>query len=449
MAMSIFEKLNYKNSQLPPYLNTGCTFDICTGEFNKGIDAKHYLNGGIGPITGCSGKEQTYKSTTLDSLIAGVLTRYPGVEVIKWDTENNTFGTHRFDLMAGEHISDRIVLWNIADVPLNAFNDKLKEIIALREKHRKDLMVETPFFNVEGSGPRMIWLPLIVYIDSWSKMRTANELKLFESLDIDDSKTKMLYMNEGMVKTNLLSIFNNYAAKYGIYFVLTAHVTKEKELNPMEPIRKQLQHQNYKEKLNNVGKDFTFLTNLLFQVMTPTTLLDSKKESEYPLDDNSPAVEINELNARIQRCKTNFSGTNIPLVFSQKTGILPGLSDYHYLKNHDDFGMEGNQVNRRCMLYPDENLTRKNIREKTAKSYELRRALEILTQLKYIHENWNTSGINVPLPKTALELVEGIHKSNSLKMSDILNSRGYWTYNKEDPREYMSIFDIVQLLEKK
>ena len=52
------------------------------------------------------------------------------------------------------------------------------------------------------------------------------------------------------------------------------------------------------------------------------------------------------------------------------------------------------------------------------------------------------------LNKTAEEFIDLTAKSNTIMISDILNSRGYWTYDKNNKRPYMSIFDICELLQK-
>ena len=97
------------------------------------------------------------------------------------------------------------------------------------------------------------------------------------------------------------------------------------------------------------------------------------------------------------------------------------------------------------MLHPDILLKRQTVIETLMNNYELNRALEILFQLKYINDYWSKVGIPFDIPKTAEDFVERITNSD-LTVSDITNSRGYWTYEDPMNRPYMSLFDILNII---
>jgi hypothetical protein len=199
--------------------------------------------------------------------------------------------------------------------------------------------------------------------------------------------------------------------------------------------------------LKSVGSQFEFLTNVLLQGTAPSPILDSTKGPEYP-DGNTMNVDINDLSVKILRCKTNATGTIVPLVMSQNLGILSGLTNYHFLKNNGDFGFIKKGHNRYPVLKSDTMLHRNSVIKALADDYETVRALEILAHLKWIASYWNIKSQPVNIPETAEAFVEKIASGNSLAISDILNSRGYWTFNKKDPRQYMSLFDILEIIGK-
>ena len=102
------------------------------------------------------------------------------------------------------------------------------------------------------------------------------------------------------------------------------------------------------------------------------------------------------------------------------------------------------------MLDSETLLHRNSIIEVLNHKYETARALEILAQLKWIASYWNIKSQPVNIPETAERFVELIAKSDTIAISDILNSRGYWTFGDEtDTRPYMSIFDILDIIDPK
>ena len=49
-------------------------------------------------------------------------------------------------------------------------------------------------------------------------------------------------------------------------------------------------------------------------------------------------------------------------------------------------------------------------------------------------------------PKVLFDLLIA---NKSLKVNDILNTTGRWSYSKKPTREYMSIFDVIERIQKK
>ena len=61
----------------------------------------------------------------------------------------------------------------------------------------------------------------------------------------------------------------------------------------------------------------------------------------------------------------------------------------------------------------------------------------------WIHDN---PVLGVLYNKSLNDIAEMLIKNKSYKISDILNSRGYWTYDSENNRKYLSTYDILRMI---
>ena len=453
--MGLFQSAGHQNVKFYPFYNTGTFLDIATATAERGTDGKWLINGGLPPLLGIIGRSGYFKSTVADAYIVNSLLIYPGSEASKHDTENNSFSSNRFKVIAEnsylnenkEDIVNRISFSNSSSMSQNEYIELLKNVFAQKEKHKKDYMVESPFVDPETGKNLLVWVPTIVDIDSFSWFRSTTEVANAEKLDLDDTKRKTEDMNDGSLKKKLLIQFSQWAYKYGVIFILTGQVDNKFDLDPYKPTVKQNSWLKNTDAIKGCSNQFHFLTNTLLQCYSPSPILASDKKSPQYTSEGS-AVDINKLEVRMLRCKTNSSGNVIPYVASQSHGIVPGLTNYQYLVDSNDFGFNVNGYRRTPVLSPDYTLSRTNVMDTLKGNYELNRALEILAQLKWINDNWSLGSYGINIPKTAQELIELIAKSNTIMISDILNSRGYWTYDKNNKRPYMSIFDICELLQK-
>lgn len=440
------------NMQFTPYINTGTLFDLSTGKYQLGVDGKWYLNGGLGLVTGITGRGQTYKSATAGSLLARALANYDKSESMVYETEFTIPDATRYDDFVPSPISHKIIFYNRADMDLGDFFEQIKKIGELKLKNKKDLMLDTPFLDVETNKPYKAWIPTYVLVDSWSKAGSGKEDEAYSKNRVDDSSMNMVYMQEGGVKTKIMRALPTMAHKYGIRFIMTAHVGNKTDLDPYNKSPKQLQYMKGNDKMKNVGSEFEFLTTTLMQVTGTTVLTSSDKKSGlYPYLD-SPTTEVNEISGVMVRCKNNAAGIVNPLVVSQYQGILDAVTDFHFCRKHDDFGLvSSGKVHYSTVFEPDKKFTRTTIREVTNKDQELCRALEIIAQLCYIKNYWPSFIYSVPHLKIDIpKIAEILTTSKSIKVSDILNSTGIWAYGPKakDSRTYLSVWDILELLNK-
>ena len=452
--MGFISTLNLDKDVFLPYLNTTATlYDLGTGAYIPTVDGHMALNGGIATTNGYVGRPQRFKSTVALTLVLGAACIYRDLEVIIYDTEFSLTPDRIRALIPNQAMADdvmaRVVLINPAhdvgkdletfhaEVVLKLANDKIKR--------SKDYMVTLPFIDPKTGKARTMLRPTIVVTDSWSRAQTGKAWDTMTENLATDSATNMMAMYEGNVKTKLMGQMPNLGNRSGIYFVFTAHMGDKFNLNPMSPSIKDQQYMKQDDKIKGVGSNFGFLTSALLDLRNSKVLQDSKKECNYPLQMSHP-TEVNQVEMMIVRGKNNSAGGMLDLVMSQNSGILNSVTNFHYLKEGKSPAMLGGPINYQTLLQPKVNLTRTNIREK-AQDYETSRALEILTQLVFIQTRWTVNGGPVDFRMSPDKFAEKLMGNKTPSVDDILNSRGYWTYS-EDPRKFMSLYDILEVLQK-
>ena len=446
--MSLFAALNTPNSTFIPLLNTGTLIDMGTGAYIPGMDGSMILNGGIGMTNGIIGREQRFKSTSASSLIMGVLGRYKDSELLFHDTEFSIGNKERLLAMADMPVNpESIRLTDPTNYDMASLFTAIRELVKYKIEHRKDYLVETPFLDPKTLKPIKMYIPTIVSIDSWSKLYLQIVDSLYDQNALGDSGLNMVYMKDGNAKTQFMQHLPVLAAKAGIYFVLTAHIGDKFEMDAFSKSPKDLQHMNQKDTMKGVGSQFGYLTSLLLENRVISLLHDSKKECKYPVEE-STNMELNEIKSVIARCKNNMSGAVIAQVLSQRYGILRDLTNYEFLLTNDAFGLTGNNVRKGVGILPDVSIMRTTIRKQFQESYELRRAIEILAQLCYVQNYWSVTSNQVDFKVTPAAFTELVLSKPKDKVAEILNSRGYWTYDKTDSRKYMSLYDILAILKK-
>lgn len=436
------------------YLNTNSIFDVATGSYLPGINENSFcLNGGLAPLTAVIGGEQTYKSSIAGSFLSRVLKIYKDSYGIYYDSEYAIPNEERVismsDEIDGHEIGNRLVLKDKNNYDMDGIFNLLRELSLERETHKKDLLVETPFLNPKTNKSYLMMVPCIVLIDSLSLMQSVKELDMYNEHDISSKEQNMLSMNDGKLKSQFVKQLPLLSHKGSIHIILTAHITNKVQLSMFDKSKKDLQFMKHNDTTRGTGKQFRALVNTLLETRSLKVLQDSNKGPKYPFG-NSSNVELSEIDAVMCRNKNNESGGIVPLISSQKFGIQADLGYYHYLthKLNTNSGLDYNSRNSRSLLKPDVTMMRTNVREKLNNDYELARSIEILGQICYIKNWWNiryTPEFQNLNELTMEDLCTKLIENKKLPISEILNSRGYWTYDKTDKRKYLSIIDIISL----
>lgn len=457
--VSIFGKMAIQDAPYNPDLNTGTLFDMLTGRFVPGAFGSTVLNGGIASTQGVMGRPQVYKSTTLNGLVINALSRYPGSEYFILDTEGSLKDKSRIVCMSDFYLDDpskrstflpsleeRIRITNISEHDLESFFEVVKQIADFKLKNINDFTVETPMIDPHTKKFRRMLIPTFVGIDSLTYARVKSVIDTLDKHSASASETQTVHMKNGLVKNKIMSQIPALAAKAGIYFMVTAQVGDKIEMSSFAPPSKEIQFMKQGEKPKGVGSDFLFLISNLFETRSAKVLMTPDKECMYPLPSGiTSPTEMSQTTVVVTRCKTNNAGTQFHPVLSQKRGYEGMLTNYNYLRENDYFGMGSNKTNVRCALYPEKVTGRTRIAGDEG-DYELRRSLEIVAQLCFVQNSWSVHDSAIPYDITPEALMEKLMGSG-VNMSDIRNTRGWWTYDQElaSERNYMSLFDILAL----
>ena len=231
--------------------------------------------------------------------------------------------------------------------------------------------------------------------------------------------------------------------------LLTAHVGSKIDMSgPYAPKpARDLQFLKQDDNIKGVSSKFFFLTEHVWMSHTPTVLQNASTTGpEYPLSANdSTEPDLNLVNLTMLRSKSGPSGITVPLIISQTEGVLPSLSEFHYIKENNRFGIEGNNTSYNLILYPDVKLSRTTVRSKIKSDKLLRRALNItaeLLQLQIYHPELESLGLLC----SPSELYEDITKLG-YDWKVLLDTRGYWLPNQYSSKElpYLSTVDLLKM----
>jgi hypothetical protein len=443
------------NAPIVPYINTDTHLDIATGVFVPGVNGEMILNGGHAPTNGYMGKPKQYKSTLMLSTFIRSMACYTDIEMVVYDTEDSlkqdrVAKLHGYHHNAAESeaieksILDRLVIMNKTQHDLESFHEMIKELAANKIKHIKDYTVETPILDIKTGKPLRMIIPTVVAYDSWSMASVKAIDSILDKHNASDSETNTIFMRTGRAKAIIMQQLSHLSATAGIKWGLSAHVGSKVDMGgSYGPPAKEMQFMKQGESTKHAGGSFLFLISNLIETKASRVLLDSNKEAEYPYATGITGdAEMNQITSVLTSCKNSPAGSIMMPVCSQMQGLDSGLTYYDYLRSNGYYGLVGNKVTHRPAFLPDTVMSRTQAISKLADKNTLR-AIQLLYQLCWIQNNWSLRHLPIPFDITPEALCDALHKS-TYAVSDILASRGYWTWEKNDT-QYLSIFDVVAM----
>lgn len=449
--MSLLSSIEIVTSEDTVGFNTGTLLDLGTGVYEQGVDGSWVLNGGLGGfITGVVGMNGMYKTTFANSMMMRMMGIYPGTEALINDTENTLDRDKERALGMAEEFTidgDRVVWVKGADYTLDNFYDLIKQICDKKAANKKDYMVKTPFVDVKTGKALEVWQPTYILIDSLTELISTAEDEMIhgaKASGLGNKASNTVYMLDGNKKTMLIRTLRRVTQQFGLCVICTGHYDKKIQMDMYTANPKETQFGKHEYSTKGCGSKFKFLTGLFLRTQAKT-LIDSNKQAMYQYGATTD-TDINEVQVFVERCKANRGGSITPFVVSQDSGLLNATSNYHYLRLNNYFGLNGNKQKQQPFLMPDVTISRNTIREIAESSPQIRRALEVAAHLKFIQNNWSLKDVPYDITIPPEKLFDKLMADKSKNLVErILNSRGYWTYAKNE-QEYLSIYEIVDLV---
>lgn len=451
---------------LMPRPNVGALMDIPTGRLEKGAKGESIINGGLSNLMGITGIGNSNKTLLLTYCILTVLIRFWGSSDGHFSDHENTMEFNRladFLIRIAEYndVSIDVIFETLPTVfplipatvmPGSKWFDQLKTIAKARVKKGVKGMIETPILDFRGK-PIKMYPPHLCAVDSFSAL-TPDSTEISQDKGTAGSKDRnMEFATDHKAKHQMFQELSNLLPSSGIYAFTSAHLGDNLSFDPNATKEKKLAFMKADQKLKGVSSNYYFYTTTLWFVMRAVPLLNSDRVPAYPYGGNNKEKrdsELMELEAWTGRNKFGPSGIMIPIVISQAEGVMPSLTEFHYLKDHcDRFGIQGNSSdgdvqNYHLDLCPGVNLSRTKIRQKIEEEPMLRRALTITAEMRQIFKYWKT------FPKeyhcTPKELYNGIIEQG-YKWEDLLiGTRGWWTPDQyTHPLKFLSTVDLLKM----
>lgn len=453
--------------------NIGAPFDIFIGEFQFGKYGEALLNSGLKEILFIGGAGNTFKSTIAQYISLSVLDKYFQYCFLSaYDTETTlTYQrlcnlSQKFDKLKNIPFGDdgleeeltKIVITSLdnADgtkVLGDEYFNLIKKIAHNIVNDKKSVSIQTPFLKPDGT-PIAIRPPIISLIDTLSKFKTNDIQNKQDDISIGDSEGNTIWLRDGLAKKMLITQLPGLTSNSGVKFILTAHIGDESApMSRFDPKKSKLLFSKSGKKAKGVSEEYMNLSNLSLEIEGVTKLRESTgKGVLYPKiesDRYDDCVDLIEVSMVITRSKSGVgSGVVIPLIISQREGVLPHLSCFSYLKDAQKItGFEslfptGNNLSPHFM--PDAKLGRTTVRTLIDENYRLRRALELLFDLTVMKMFW------APLPDNIMCTPQELYQdliSLGYNWDELLNTRGYWLPDNYSSEElpYLSILDLLRM----
>lgn len=439
-----------------PALNIGSLMDLSTGGYQEGLHGEMISTGGLSHLTGVGGLGNVNKSTLCHHMLLTALDRHmPFCEAMAHDTEY-TQSFPRWQALAQSHprikdldlsTADCFMLSSQDNVSGNVFFDLLKKRLLSKAEARKNYTFTTPFRDRRSDGKAMSMLvPSLVEIDSLSALNMDVAQDILNENEVGSGKAQTVFMRAAGAKTQMFMQLPDLAAQNSGFVLYTSAMGREIQLDPYAPTPKKLQYLKNGLAFKHVPGNVTQLSNNLWMITAAVPEQTRDKTVLYPRDasDNAEGdTDLQRVMLMNLRGKGGPSGLPFELIISQKQGLIPFLSEFHYLKTHGRYGLSGNDREYHLDLFPDVTLSRTTIRKLGEDNPLLRRAMTItseMLQIKLLYPEYKDILVK---PKA---LLEGL-KAKKYDWPTLLASRGYWVFEEasKDQPPFLSTLDLLRM----
>jgi hypothetical protein len=438
--------------------NIGMLMDIPTGKYVTGQYGESILNGGLAAITGIVGIGNNFKSTIMHDMMLIAMSHFLKSTANTYDTEMNIQESrlkqiaYHVEGFNKEDIIDQ-GRWVVTDKSLyyaNEWYEIWKKFIKNKIDAGSKLLATTPFLDRDKKSLIKIIYPTFTQVDSFSEFETQDVANIQDNNELGDSGGNTIHMRQGLAKIRFLSDVPKLVTSGNNPMLLTAHIGKDIPMDPRAPPIKKLQFLKNGDKIKGATDKFMFLTTNCIQCQNAIPYQnDTTKGPEYPRssDDGMKGdTDLNLVTLIFLRNKNGPSGLVMQLLVSQREGVLSSLSEFHYIKTNDRFGIEGNVQNYTLALLPEVKLSRTSIRSKIDNDPMLRRALNITSELCQMTYLWDD--LKEGLICTPKQLYDDI-KALGYDWNMLLKTRGWWTIdNDKQEVPFLSTMDLLRMRNK-
>lgn len=444
-----------------PAFNVGCCFDVITGQIVRDKRGEPMILGGCGQFVGFVGIPNSFKTTLAEYFQLVIGARYRYMLMDKHDSEisaqpSRTYHfaknipDYRIHHPEGEDLSeDGTNRWKLTDQIGywgNEWFTQKREFLQAKVKGGSKYMLETPYVDHKGQ-PYKVFYPTSSLLDSLTKFRTSSAAEMDDSNELGGSGANTIYMKDGQAKARMVASIPRLGGEANHIFIMTAHVGKLIGMDAHSAPPKKLNTLKNGDVIKGVSDDFLFLTNQCWQTTNVSWLInDTTKAPDYPrdVDDNNKGdTDLALVTCYLLRNKTGPSGLYQQVIVSQEDGVLASLTEFHYIKVNNRWGLGGNMQNYYCDLLPEVKLSRTTVRGKLDRDAKLRRAINICSEILQMKLLWD----KVPAEYfcTPLELYNDL-KAKGYDWDILLNTRGWFTYNNDEhPIPFLCSFALLEM----
>lgn len=459
--MSLLPPIN-PGQFIKPSINVGAGFDILNGTYYRGLHGEEILSGGLSYIMGFVGKGNVFKSTMTEWMMYTAMARvHPQSVGLFYDTEFNKNETRMGHLQSqikelnGDTLFNqgRFTLTDKAEYSGNKFFDVVKGWLEGKRKDKSNYQI-TPFVDRDGKSAFKMLVPTSCAYDSITEFDTDDIDTIRDKNEIGTGGQNIINMRAGLVKTNFLAELPRVTVQANNYTVMVAQIGKNMDISasPHAPPRQQLKNLPSSEAIKGATTKFTFATHDCWYCESSAPLLDDEKKPEYPIDAATARVMDQDLmlvKLKQLRSKGGPSGIFHEVLVSQKDGVLPSLTEFHYLRSRKRWGMDvsgGGGSIMELQLYPGIKVTRNTVRAKIDEDARYRRAINITMELKQMQEHWNWVTDEEIFVDPA-DLRSGL-EGRGYDWNILLDTRGWWCVG-ENPIPYLSTMDLLNMFHGK
>lgn len=450
-------KKRFEAPRFRPAINIGCLLDVPTGNYELGKHGESILNGGVSGITGICARPNNFKTALLVYMMAMVRRAMRKSHQIVYDSEGTFHGVGRFTQvsMGDNYLSaidwrndDQTMFTDLSQYSGDEFFDVLRKTMEDKGKESKNHEIVTPFIDHEGKNITILY-PTSAAMDSLSRLTVSGVEKTYSENKIGDSGMNTEAMNNGRAKKQMFNQLPGICARYGTYMFLTAHIKDVINIEMYPTDKRSLSFMKKDTSLEGVSGGFYSLPNNLIMITGNKPMIDSKKKTPiYPYDNKTAMEGDTDLSCIVVmniRGKNGISGIPMEIMVSQSEGVLPELSEFHYCKKHDYYGMLGNQQNYAFALYPDCKLSRTTVRQKLAKDHRLKQAVHFtseIIQMIHFHRQEDQSLF------CDMDVLYNDLKAIGYDWDVLLDTRYFWVpvdEEKDHERPYLTGRDLLRM----